>query len=148
MLTRKEFGMRKYANATMLVAGAAALMLVATVTAGDYVGSETCSMCHTDIYDSWSETVHADSITVLEDSGMAENEECLECHTTAFGTDAYEKAVSCESCHGPGSAHFEAGGGAGSIEKVSDESLCLKCHTDEWSPDFNFDEYFKTGVHE
>jgi hypothetical protein len=117
----------------MLVASAAALMLAATVTAGDYAGSEICSMCHTDKYDSWSETVHADSITVLEDSGMAENEECL---------------VWCESCHGSGSAHVDAGGGAGSIEKVSDESLCLKCHTDEWSPDFDFEEYSKTGIHE
>ncbi|UCE27239.1 MAG: hypothetical protein JSW52_00350 [Candidatus Coatesbacteria bacterium] len=140
--------MRKYANYAIWMAGAVALILAATVTAGDYVGSETCSMCHTDKHDSWSETAHAESIKVLVDSGMAENEECLTCHTTALGTDAYEKAVACESCHGPGSAHVEAGGGAGSIERATDESLCLKCHTDEWSPDFNFDEYSRTGIHE
>jgi hypothetical protein len=140
--------MRKYANAVVLAAGAAALLFVANVTAGDYVGSETCSMCHTDKYDSWSKTAHAESIKVLEDSGMAENDECLVCHTTALGTDAYEKAVACESCHGPGSAHVEAGGGAGSIEKPAGDTVCLKCHTDEWSPDFNYDEYAKTGIHE
>ncbi|UCE28308.1 MAG: hypothetical protein JSW52_06075, partial [Candidatus Coatesbacteria bacterium] len=59
--------MRKYANYAIWMAGAVALILAATVTAGDYVGSETCSMCHTDKYDSWSETAHAESIKVLEE---------------------------------------------------------------------------------
>lgn len=131
----------------VLAAAGAALILAATGTAGDFVGSETCSACHPDKYDSWADTPHAESIKVLEGAGMADSAECLACHTTGYGTGAYEKAVACESCHGPGSAHVEAGGGAGSIEKITDESLCLKCHTDEWSPEFNFEEYAKTGLH-
>ncbi len=132
------------------VAGAAVVLLsvAANVTAGDFVGSETCSMCHSDVYDSWAETAHAKSIKVLEAKAEADNEECLACHTTGLGTNASEKAVSCESCHGPGGDHVAAGGDASTIEKINDESLCLKCHTDEWSPDFDFEEYKKTGIHD
>ena len=128
----------------------AALMLVIAVAApaGDYIGSENCGMCHSDKYDSWSETLHASSIDALEAEGEAGNDECLACHTTGMGSDAYDKAVSCESCHGPGSDHFDAGGSAGTIVKDVNESTCTKCHTSDWSADWNYDEYLKTGTHE
>ena len=128
----------------------AALMLLSAMAApaGEYIGSEQCGMCHSDQYDSWSGTAHAKSLGVLEDAGAADNDECLACHTTGMGTDAYDKSVSCESCHGAGSDHFAGGGDTSAITKAVDEATCTKCHTSEWSADWNYDEYLKTGVHE
>jgi hypothetical protein len=128
----------------------AALTLVIAVAtpAGDYIGSEKCGMCHSDKYDSWSETPHANSLQVLEDAGAADNEECLACHTTGLGSDTHDLTVSCEACHGAGSDHFDAGGGAGTIIKDINESTCTECHTSDWAADWNSDEYLKTGIHE
>ena len=95
------------------------LFSVATVPAGDYVGTETCGMCHPEILESWTETAHAKA----------------------------EDVVDCESCHGPGSDHFAAGGDASAITKAVDEATCTKCHTPDSTPDWNYEEYLKTGVH-
>jgi len=121
------------------------LLSAAAAPAGDYIGSENCAMCHPDIFASWSGTTHAKSI---EAGGVAGNDECLACHTTGMGSDAYEEAVSCESCHGPGSDHMNAGGGAGTINRDINEATCTKCHTPDWSAGWNYEEYLKTGVHD
>ncbi|MCP4230537.1 MAG: hypothetical protein GY771_10385 [bacterium] len=141
--------MGKYFSASGFLSCAALTLIIAVATpAGDYIGSETCGMCHADQLDSWAGTPHADSIKVLEENGAADSDECLSCHTTGMGSDAYEKAVSCEACHGAGSDHFDAGGGAGTIVMDIDESTCTKCHTSDWSADWNYEEYLKTGTHE
>lgn len=139
---------RKNQYARMILYVGIFAVFATAAPAGDYIGSETCGMCHPDISASWGETTHATAIKVLEDGGNAENEECLSCHTTGLGTDAYEKTVSCENCHGAGSDHFAAAGGAGTISRDVDESTCTKCHTSDWSADWNYEEYLKTGVHE
>lgn len=84
---------------------------------GDYVGSEMCITCHEDQQNRFKNTVMgkvmAHPRTPLESQG-------------------------CESCHGPGKAHVEAGGGketipirfgkdsANSIEEQN--SACMSCH--------------------
>jgi predicted CXXCH cytochrome family protein len=72
------------------------------------------------------------------------SKECAECHekvTRDFRTADHAKLqakgknaidMGCESCHGPGSKHKEAGGGAGTIvnPKKSPET-CFQCHLDK-----------------
>lgn len=95
----------------------------AAVSSGEapaYVGDETCTTCHEDAHPGFAETVHA---RVLGPDG----------------TLGGRFAQTCESCHGPGAAHVEAGGGKGvgdlvtfgagsraEIERAN--KTCLGCH--------------------
>ncbi len=98
-------------------AGAASPKPAAAKADGDYVGNDTCITCHDDQNRHFKHTVmgkvFAKPRTSLEARG-------------------------CESCHGPGKAHVEAGGGKDSIpvrfgkdsKNSADEqnSACLQCH--------------------
>lgn len=85
---------------------------------GDYVGTETCVVCHEDQQRRFKNTVMG--------KVMARP------HTP-------QEARGCESCHGPGKAHVEAGGSKDSIpvrftrdSKNSIEeqnAACLDCHS-------------------
>ena len=61
---------------------------------GDYVGSETCIACHADEERRFKDTVMGKAMA----------------HPRTP-----EEARGCESCHGPGRAHVEAGGGKDTI---------------------------------
>ena len=75
-----------------------------------YVGSKQCAECHTDIASHFATAGHA--------------------RLVAGG--AKDLDTGCENCHGPGSLHVKAGGGAGSIvnPKKSPEA-CFQCHLDK-----------------
>lgn len=85
---------------------------------GDYVGTETCLGCHEDQQRRFKNTVMG--------------------KVMANPRSAAEKR-GCESCHGPGKAHVEAGGGKDTIPirfgKDSKNSVeeqnaaCLECHS-------------------
>src|SRR5689334_10391226 len=66
----------------------------ATLPSGDYVGREVCVTCH------------ADQDRRLKKTGMGQAFE----HPK---TDA--ERLGCETCHGPGRVHVEAGGGEDTI---------------------------------
>jgi DmsE family decaheme c-type cytochrome len=113
----------------------AAVMLVVLVMAGlsaageqpkaapgsginsDYVGSDTCVACHEDQDRRFKHTVMGKAFAKP--------------HTA-------DEKLGCESCHGPGKAHVEAGGGKGTIpitygkeSKTSVEEQnhsCVQCH--------------------
>lgn len=77
-----------------------------------YVGTETCTACHGEIAAHHQRSSHASSKT--------------------DGPDGMD--ISCESCHGPGSLHAEAGGGkgvGGLINPSKTPSTCYACHTDK-----------------
>ena len=79
----------------------------------DYVGSESCKACHEEAFNSYAQTKHA-KLNELE--------------------DWRDKAQGCESCHGPGREHVEAGGDIAKIISFKDKSQkqisesCLTCH--------------------
>ena len=77
------------------------------VPGAKYVGSKSCADCHDDITRDFHSSTH----------GRFE----------AKGTNSW--AAGCESCHGPGSIHAEAGGGKDNIVNPSRSALgCFQCH--------------------
>lgn len=78
-----------------------------------YAGSEACQACHEDIYNHYAATAH---------------------HVTETSTRYHESTKGCESCHGPGQEHVDAGGDPekifnprGKPPRVANER-CLTCH--------------------
>jgi len=80
------------------------------IAGATYVGSKQCAQCHTDITDHFATASHARLVT----------------------TGSNAKDTGCENCHGPGSLHVKAGGGAGTIinPRKSPET-CFQCHLDK-----------------
>lgn len=73
-----------------------------------------------------------------EPEGYAGSEACLACHEEQAATLVHDgrdpKDPECESCHGPGAAHVEAGGDASKIRGLAHMSAeertatCRTCH--------------------
>jgi predicted CXXCH cytochrome family protein len=74
-----------------------------------FVGNRACFECHTNYVRIFSASPHA----------RIHNE-----------TAAMMGQSGCESCHGPGSKHIEAGGGRGKfiVNPGKDSSACFQCH--------------------
>lgn len=80
------------------------------IAGATFVGSSECQQCHSEVTHKFAGATHA--------------------NLKAQGDNA--KNIGCESCHGPGSKHVEAGGGAGTIvnPRTSPET-CFQCHLDK-----------------
>ncbi len=108
--------------------------------------AQKCKSCHASIYESWSATRHANAMATLAKTNQDFDPECVGCHATgvlvrngfANMRDTPELAnVQCEACHGPGLAHAESSSkGYGK----TGEQICRSCHTDERTPEFEFDK--------
>lgn len=132
-----------------------------------YVGVKNCKMCHNRPnagrqYELWNASPHATAYATLATDKAKEvasnlglkndpqqEEGCLVCHITAHGVPSKNKAstftieegVSCEACHGPGSAYRNMkvmkdiyenkidGGDYGLIEQ--NEAVCAHCHNEK-----------------
>jgi hypothetical protein len=132
-----------------------------------YIGASKCKMCHNKVakgeqYKKWAAGPHAKAMESLK-GDEAKDPKCLKCHSTIGGVDKSLVAslkitdgVSCESCHGAGSAYKSA-----TVMKkqelslakgliIPDEKVCKTCHNEE-SPHykgFNFDEYVAKIAHD
>lgn len=127
------------------------------VTTLEFVGSEVCRRCHSEIYQEWSQTHHAGALASLAAIGQDTNAACLQCHTvgwayqqqnrqagfTDMATTPHLANVQCENCHGPGREHVEDPGGHLMV-KALDAELCGTCHTDAHHP--TIDEW-RTSAH-
>jgi DmsE family decaheme c-type cytochrome len=82
-----------------------------------YIGAESCKGCHAGMYQKYLHTTHAEKSDPRTPAAQ----------------------MGCETCHGPGKAHVEAGGGRGvggikslgresTIPKEERDAICLKCH--------------------
>jgi len=140
----------------------------------DYVGNNKCKMCHMKQHKAWSTTPHSKAFTNLQAADTAKagpmsralnipiadspstTDGCVTCHVTGFqlaggypaadsAKTAAVAAVSCESCHGPGSAHVAAPMAEKKkfINTAVTANMCTQCHTSVTSPKFNFVEYAK-----
>lgn len=80
---------------------------------GGYVGSETCQICHEDIYNQYATTAHF----------------VTESWSTREPADR-----GCEACHGPGQEHVDEGGDPEKIFNFKTQppkavnARCLRCH--------------------
>ncbi len=141
------------------------LFLMQFATAGDYsyVGVKKCKTCHKtskigNQFGIWQNGVHAKAFEVLKSAkavevakakGIADatkDPNCLKCHVTGHGATAaatltQEEGISCEACHGPGSAYKKMSVmkdiAAGKVKgadfgMVADmEKQCVSCHNEE-----------------
>ncbi|MBI2399480.1 MAG: hypothetical protein HYV23_00175 [Deltaproteobacteria bacterium] len=122
------------------------------VKGGPYLGSESCVECHQSYVDSWKATKHSAAFATLERVGKSKDPECVKCHVVGFGEEGgflSLKAtpglanVQCESCHGPGREHAAD---FSPMRPIGIE-VCLKCHTHENSPLFDYQKYFEKIKH-
>lgn len=142
-----------------------------------YVGAEKCKMCHMSKgkqYPQWQASKHAKAFETLKSekaiqvgkskgvTSPSTDAKCLKCHATAAAITANlnggiknEEGVSCETCHGPGSAYKAAPimkDRAQALKNgmiIPDEKLCVKCHNAE-SPTFkgfNYATYNAKIIH-
>ena len=137
-----------------------------------YVGAAKCKICHKTEkqgkqYSIWEESKHSQSFTALTSDEVEsqvpdapENPQCLKCHAPLFekAADFKEEGITCEFCHGPGSAYKKLSimknrEGAiknGLIVYESPEALkkqCLKCHENAHEKPFDFDASWEKIKH-
>ncbi|MEI6278819.1 MAG: cytochrome c3 family protein [Verrucomicrobiae bacterium] len=83
------------------------IMAPPSIPGATFVGSKACAECHEVLVRDFKTAGHA--------------------RLQAQGKNA--EGAGCESCHGPGSKHIAAGGGAGSIiNPRKDPETCFRCH--------------------
>ena len=104
-----------------------------------------CGECHKDIHESWSKSRHARAIETLEKVNQDYDPECITCHATGVmvrhgfenrKTTPELANVQCESCHGPALNHAKVP--SREVPKLG-EQTCRSCHTDERTPEFDFE---------
>lgn len=146
---------RLYKNYLLRVEGEDLLGKVPRIKSDPFAGSKACRSCHAKTFTTWSKTRHAGALKTLEKDGHAKDPECVPCHVVGLdqlgGFVSRQKTpnltdVGCESCHGPGANHsrepykFK-------LPKLGEKS-CLKCHTTETSPNFDFKTYWAKIKHQ
>ncbi len=123
------------------------------VVAGDsYMFADACNKCHPGQYRRWQKTLHAHAYQSLIKVEKHFDEECIACHTLGFkqpgGFNDIQQVgefanVQCESCHGPGRLHVESEGKTKMYRDLAGGKMCLRCHIEERSPEFDLETYFE-----
>jgi 2',3'-cyclic-nucleotide 2'-phosphodiesterase (5'-nucleotidase family) len=119
----------------------------------NFLGSATCARCHETEHNIFLATAHARALETLEKEGEQDNPECINCHVTGwevpggYGLNDRNKGmlahVQCEACHGYGTAHQRNNSEVAAVAAAS----CTRCHNEEWSPDFDYNEYWQRIKH-
>jgi hypothetical protein len=123
----------------------------AMVAKDTYVSVTSCRKCHAEAFDSWAMTAHASAYATIAETDQWNDPDCLMCHTTGYGqmSDAESGMiepkywnVQCESCHGMGTGHSRGK----EVAKVP-EHVCLECHNQSNSPEFDYASYLEHVLH-
>jgi hypothetical protein len=142
-----------------------------------YVGAGKCQICHRTEkqggqFPIWEESKHSKSLAALsstdapakaQEMGVEnplESPDCLKCHAPLFekAVELKEEGVSCEVCHGPGSAYKKL-----SIMKSREEAVknglilygsaeaikkqCLTCHENAHRQSFDYEASWEKIKH-
>jgi hypothetical protein len=126
--------MARWVVLALVVAGTAAAHSGLNAASGpgpEYVGHESCAMCHKAQYEDWRRSSHARAFELLKPGqrrapkkkadldpsrDYTTEEDCLRCHTTGFRLPGgYVSAretpnragIGCEMCHGAGEKYRE-----------------------------------------
>ena len=131
---------------------------------GTFITAIACEKCHSAEYDIWKKSGHGHAYNSLKKAKKTFDPECLICHTTAFKKKGGFLAenitpglvdVQCEECHGAGREHMisvshdhtaEQNKPQKFFKKVA-KDYCLKCHTRENSPGYEFSTYWSKIKH-
>lgn len=80
------------------------------IAGAKFVGSKQCEDCHSNVTKNFHDATHAKLVAAQSN----------------------DLNIGCESCHGPGSIHVKAGGGAGTIiNPQKSPETCFQCHLDK-----------------
>jgi len=137
-----------------------------------YVGVGKCKTCHKSEkrgkqFPIWEESKHSKSFAALTSEEVKakvpdapENPKCLKCHASLFekAAEFKEEGVTCEVCHGPGSAYRklkvmksrEESVKNGLIVYDSPEAIktqCLTCHKNAHEKPFDFEAAWEKIKH-
>ncbi|MEW5756208.1 MAG: multiheme c-type cytochrome [Pseudomonadota bacterium] len=122
-----------------------------------YASAQACKACHAPQFDKWTQTLHSQAFSKLEEVSKSFDPDCIGCHTVGFEqpggyidtlTTPALANVQCENCHGAGRAHVDSKG----KEKMPNsgwprERMCAQCHVQKHSPEFNLDQYWPQIAH-
>ncbi len=118
-----------------------------------YLGAAKCAECHQPFEEIWKKTRHARAFESLEHVGKENDPECIVCHVVGYGEEGgfYSMSttpalanVQCEECHGLDRGHMED---FSKPMRPVTKKVCLKCHTKENSPDFDYTIHLKKIMH-
>jgi hypothetical protein len=119
-----------------------------------YLGLGECRECHVDAFETYVGTRHARAYATLSATFMHRDSGCVPCHSTGYGISGGFSGVrmiggpvdlvdiQCEACHGPGAKHTRDG-----RYREAARGSCVKCHTEEQDPTFNYAEAWKKIAH-
>ena len=125
-----------------------------------FTGFEACVKCHRPQYDAWLKTAHSQAFATLQRKQKAAMPDCVPCHVTGYQQNGgyynqtntgievdnqhrHLENVQCEACHGMGTQHNT---GDPAFVRV-DHQVCVKCHTPEQDPTFNFNTAWAKMAH-
>ena len=144
-----------------------------------YIGADKCKICHNkpatgEQYNKWLKDPHSKALKTLSNQASldyakkngianpAKDAKCLKCHSTYEKAGANlragilaEEGVSCESCHGPGSAYKSPTLMKNKAQALANglvlptKELCIKCHNKEnpFFKEFDFETFVAKIAH-
>jgi hypothetical protein len=119
-----------------------------------YLGVGSCQNCHEAQFQVYMKTAHAHAYATLAAEFVNRDTNCVGCHVTGYneeggfggvrmrGAPVDLTDVQCEACHGPGAEHSRDG-----TYRARAREACVRCHTPNDDPDFNFEKDWPLIAH-